>query len=181
MATITPRKRRDGSTSCTAQIRINRGGERYTESATFSTRKLAESWARTRESAIERDGIPRQHEGATVAELVEWYERDVYALRKWGSAKAARLKLLRESELGSFSAERIAVGELLEHMARRRKRVAPSTVLQELTWLRIVLRAARAMLNVPVVLDVAPLALAQFESRYRQPLPGGGALRLLLV
>ena len=64
MGTITNRRRRDGSTGYTAQIRVTREGRVvHSESETFDRRALAEQWLRRREGELDTQrarGEPRQ-------------------------------------------------------------------------------------------------------------------------
>ena len=54
MGTITPRRRTDGSTGYTAQIRLKRDGKVFhSEAETFSTRALAREWLSRRELALQ--------------------------------------------------------------------------------------------------------------------------------
>jgi hypothetical protein len=53
MGTITQRKRKDGSTAHTAQIRIMKKGETvYQESQTFDRKATAQAWIRKREAEL---------------------------------------------------------------------------------------------------------------------------------
>lgn len=49
MATIRKRKKKDGSFSYIAQVRMARGGHRHAESRAFPRRAMAEEWAKRRE------------------------------------------------------------------------------------------------------------------------------------
>lgn len=161
MATITERRRGDGTTVYGVQIRMQREGRRHTESATFTTRRKAELWAKRREAELSADGLPAEGADWTVAQWVEWYEAEVYALRPWGPEKAARLRSLAGSDLGGLAAARLTAPGLLDYVARRRKSVAPATVLQELTWLRVVLDAAHMLRAAPVAVEAVRDAIRQ--------------------
>ena len=72
MATIRARKRTDGSTSYTAQIRLIReGAQVYQESQTFARKQAAQAWVRKREAAPDQLGaIERANRvGAMVKEM----------------------------------------------------------------------------------------------------------------
>ncbi len=71
MATIRARKRTDGSTSYTAQIRLFRDGVQvYQESQTFARKQAAQAWVRKRETELDEPGaIERANRpGATIKE-----------------------------------------------------------------------------------------------------------------
>lgn len=186
MATITERKRGDGVTVYGVQIRVQRDGRRHTESATFGSRRKAELWAKRREAELAANGLPAEGAGWTVAQWVEWYERDVFALRPWGPEKAARLRSLAASELGGLLAAKLTASALLDYVARRRKDVAPATVLQELTWLRVVLDTAHMLREAPVAVEAVRDAIRQgrmlgalAESARRERRPTAAELELI--
>jgi hypothetical protein len=55
MATITVRKRADGTTAYTAQIRIKRNGQMRSEARTFDRKATAKAWAAEREHQLRQD------------------------------------------------------------------------------------------------------------------------------
>ena len=97
MGTIVSRRRKDGSLGYTAQIRIHRQGKCiHSESETFDRRQLATEWMRRREAELDQQrarGEPLG-KGSTLAELLEWYGKEIKELTPWGRTKEADLKRL---------------------------------------------------------------------------------------
>ena len=106
MATIRARKRTDGSTSYTAQIRLIReGAQVYQESQTFARKQAAQAWVRKREAELDQPGaIERANRiGATVKEMIDRYMVEMEKARGLGKTKLATLKAISESYLGAVS------------------------------------------------------------------------------
>ena len=102
MATIRVRKRTNGSSSYTAQIRLIRDGAQvYQESQTFTRKQTAQAWIRKREAELDQPGaIERANrEGATVKEMIERYVLEMEKARALGKTKLATLKAISESYL----------------------------------------------------------------------------------
>lgn len=72
MAMIRPRKRADGTTSDTAQIRIKKDGAQvYTQSQAFACKKAAEAWVKRRETDLCEPGAsePANKGGVLLKEI----------------------------------------------------------------------------------------------------------------
>jgi integrase len=68
-----------------------------------------------------------------------------------GRSKSAHIRFLENTNLANFDVTEIKSSDLIEHVrARRKSGAGPSTVNNDLVWLRIILRYARAAWNVPV-------------------------------
>jgi hypothetical protein len=77
LGTIISRRRADGSTGYTAQIRLKRDGRIvHSEAETFTTRALAKEWLTRREAALQGQRARGESLGKrmTVTEMVAWYE-----------------------------------------------------------------------------------------------------------
>lgn len=101
MGTITPRKRSDGTTGYTAQIRIKRGGKVvHSESETFDREQAARIWMAKREEALTAPGglEKAQVKDPPLADVIEQYELETK--RELGRTKKQVLKSIRESDLG---------------------------------------------------------------------------------
>ena len=163
MATIVARKRSDGTTAYTAQIRIKRGGVIvHSEAKTFMRRATAKAWAAEREEQIRRDPSATtraEHAGTTVGDLIRRYVAAREAIEPLGRSKGQHLSLLLSFDLAEVPALRLTTQQVIEHVQGRRERGAGgATVANDLIWLRVVYRYARTALGVPVdphVLDDA--------------------------
>jgi integrase len=154
MATIRPRKQADGSTRYTAIVRIRRGKTIvYQEYRTFALRTAAVSWAKHREVALEEPGaLARVEQGVpTVAELIRWYIDTFETVSKWQRSKQAHLQFLERHALGKFNALTLTSAELIDHIrSRRAKGAGAATVANDLSWIGVVLRAAKSVSGLPV-------------------------------
>ncbi|MGE8219825.1 MAG: tyrosine-type recombinase/integrase [Stenotrophomonas acidaminiphila] len=170
MGSILTRRRKSGSLGYTAIIRIKRDGKTVvSESATFDRRQLANEWMRRREAELDQQRARGEPIGkaATLAELLEWYGKDIKELTPWGRTKEADLKRLASYEIAKKNVLRLTTADYIAHVeARRRDGAGPATANNDLIWLRQVLRSARASLSLPI--DLQLLEDAAHELRQRR-------------
>ncbi len=154
MATIKARKQANGSTRHTAVVRIRRGTTvLHQESRTFTHRTAALSWARHREVALEEPaGLTLQRHGApTLADLIHWYIETFETISRWQRSKQTHLEFLERHSLGKLEALSLTSADLIRHVQLRRADGAgPATVLNDLIWIGVVLRAAKSVKELPV-------------------------------
>lgn len=150
MATIRARKRTDGSTSYTAQIRLFRDGAQvYQESQTFARKQAAQAWVRKRETELDQPGaIERANrKGATIKEMIDRYLDEMEKVRPLGKTKLATLKAISESYLGKLNDQDINSQQLVEYalwrMGKEGGNVQPQTAGNDLAHLGAVLSIAR--------------------------------------
>lgn len=169
MATIVPRKKTDGSTVYTAQIRLRIDGRAYSESKTFFKRTMAVAWANERADEIKRNpALAARTEGAGVSirDLIERYLADRAGVEPLGRSKASHLKMLASMAIAEVPALALTRQQLVAHVqARRLAGAGPSTAANDLIWLRVVFRYARTALGLPldrlVIDDAAELCRAE--------------------
>jgi len=160
MATIRPRRRRDGKLAYQAEVRIkNKGRLVHRESRTFDRRRLATEWATRLEDQLGKpDAVPKRRQLAMsgpLHKILLKYRKEVSEIRTMGRSKSAHIKFLEKTSLANIHLVDIKSSDLIEHVrARRKSGAGPSTVNNDLVWLRIILRYARAAWNVPVDLSV---------------------------
>ena len=158
MATIVARKGKSG-TRYTAQIRIKRDGKAHTESRTFSRKRLAEEWAARRETELRDDPmalVAARHEGLTVGDAVLLYQQEREQVGgTFGRSHLCHLKLLgRLPGVAKLDVMRLTASDLVSHVRQRRgDGTGPATVLQDLIWLRLVMRYARTAWGVPAAIQ----------------------------
>ena len=150
MATIRVRKRTNGSSSYTAQIRLIRDGAQvYQESQTFTRKQTAQAWIRKREAELDQPGaIERANRvGATVKEMIERYVLEMEKARALGKTKLATLKAISESYLGQINDQDLNCQILVEYavwrMGSEGGGVLPQTAGNDLAHLGAVLSIAR--------------------------------------
>lgn len=154
MATISKRKTSTGETRYRVQIRIKRGGEIvHAESRTFSKLAVARAWAKDREVQLADPAELAKvaHVGVSVGQLISRYIEEVSPLRAFGRTKDASLLALCEEGIAQRNALTLTTRQILQHLTERRQGGAgPATVQQDLAWLRVVLRYARRVWQVPI-------------------------------
>lgn len=90
MGTISARKRADGSTAFTAQIRMkDKGAIVHSEAQTFTRKALAQAWLKRRESELEvaRAAGSLGTKKVTVGDLPESYTAQAEGITEWGRSK----------------------------------------------------------------------------------------------
>ena len=162
MATIKARKQANGSTRYTAVIRIRRGTTvLHQESRTFTHRAAALSWAKHREVALEEPAaLARQRHGTpTLAELIRWYINTFETVSRWQRSKQTHLEFLERHSLSKIEAFTLTSADLIRHVqSRRAEGAGPATVLNDLIWIGVVLRAAKSVKELPVSPEIVQRA-----------------------
>lgn len=164
MATITKRKRVDGSIAYTAQIRMRRGGVIvHTESETFDRLNLAKEWVGRREAELRLPGaLDRvRSRGVTVGDLITRYCTEVQARAAFGRTKREHLAQMLRMDLAEVSASMLDTKRIMAHFRSRAATAAAATVNNDAVWLRVVMRYAAHVLGMPVPLDAVEAAIAQ--------------------
>lgn len=145
MGTITPRKRKDGSTGYTAQVRIKRGGKVvHTEAETFERRAAAAAWLKKRETALAEPGglDAAKRPSATLAQVIDQYVKE--SRREIGRTKAQVLATIKTFDIGAMdcpaigSTDIVAFGQELLKGGRQ-----PQTVANYMSHLQSVFAVAR--------------------------------------
>jgi len=151
MGTITPRKRSDGTTGYTAQIRIKRGGKVvHNESETFDREQAARIWMAKREEAL---GSPGGLEKAKVkdpplAEVIGQYEAETK--REIGRTKKQVLKTIKDSDVGKLRCSEVTSPVLVAWAQALGKDKEPQTVQNYVSHLASVFAIARPAWGYPL-------------------------------
>lgn len=160
MGTITVRKRRDGSTGYTAQIRImQKGVTVYQESQTFDRKATAQAWIKRVETEMSVPGAIEKanRSGVTVKEMIDRYLLEYEKLRPLGKTKRATLKAIGETWLGKLEDREITSQKLVEYADGRMTNdgIQAQTVGNDLAHLGAVLSVARPAWGY----DIDPMAM----------------------
>lgn len=156
MGTITERKRNDGSSAFTAQIRLKRDGQTHTEAKTFDRKKEAEVWLIRREGELAK-GIP-DTTIKSIRELISDYAT-TYDGPKNSCFRSLMNLIATNVETGQpryafadTNAITIKTAEVLDWIKIRTKEVKPATVKFDLAQLRGILVSAKTEhgLNIPI-------------------------------
>ncbi|GFE87726.1 tyrosine-type recombinase/integrase [Steroidobacter agaridevorans] len=184
MPYIKLRKQADGSVRYTAIVRIRRSGKMlHQEAKTFTHRTAAERWAKHREVALENPtALARAQQPSTkLSKLIRWYIDSFEHISKWQRSKQSQLLFLEKHPIGDVDAIFLESATLVDHVrSRRAKGAGPMTISNDLTWIGVVLRAAKSVKGLPVhpeVVDDARTAcrelrlIGKSRRRERRPTP----------
>jgi integrase len=184
MAQLRACRQADGSTRYTAIIRIRKGRALIQqEYRTFAHRAAAASWAKHREVELENQAVPgrKQHEPVTLGALIRWYIETFESISRWQRSKQSHLEFLEHHAIGKVNALELTAAALIGHVRRRRADGAgPATVMNDLIWIGVVLRAANNVKELPVRPEVAQEAreacgtlrlISKARKRARRPTP----------
>lgn len=196
MGTITKRVNPSGTVVYRAQIRVKRRGyPDFTESRTFSKKALATEWVRRREAEIEANpDILLGKKKILVPTLKDAVERYLAESAAMGRSKRMGLLFLSSFPLGGIQIDRLRRSDFADHIMMRRRGlpsegiepIGAATALQELQYVRTVLKHAFYVWDMPVSwqeLDFAAEGLKKSgmvaKSAKRERLPSGDELQRL--
>lgn len=190
MATIRARRQANGRIRYTAIVRIRQGKVvLHQEKKTFAHRAAAASWAKAREVALEDPSSPlrQNNKPRTLASIIRWYIDTFASVSRWQRSKQTHLEFLERHRIGACNALALTSGHLIKHVHERRVEGAgPATVANDLTWIGVVLRAARSVDGVaarPEIVHEARTACRELrligKSRRRERRPTPSELALL--
>ena len=184
MATIRIRKRKDGSLAYLSEIRVKRDGQIvHRESRTFDQRGQARAWAKSREKTCSKN-IPAPKRtpkltDASLRKVLERYREEVSEVRPMGRSKTSHIRYLEKCQIAKLNTSEIRSSDIIAHVRSRRQGGAgPSTANNDIVWLRVILRYARAAWDLPfdpLVIDNASEVLkaekliSKAKSRSRRP------------
>lgn len=113
------------------------------QSKVFKSKILAEQWKRKIEAGIEAGFVHGQADGVTMGELVERYKTEVGGAKTFGRNKAWVLDAIKH-HLGAEPAAKLTPERLVDYI-RKDRGVANVTAAIDLTYLKGVLKIARAL------------------------------------
>ena len=151
MGTISERKRKNGSKSYIAQIRIMRQGKTvHTEAQTFDRRPAAAAWLKKRETelaepgALERNG--REHH--TLADAIDTYIADTQ--KEIGRTKAQVLKSIKDYAIANLECRRIRSEDIVSFAQELLDGRAPQTVGNYISHLAAIFAIAKPAWGIPL-------------------------------
>lgn len=142
-------KNKDGTVSYRLQIRNSITGKR--ESKSFSSAALCKKWAENRLAEIEHESIHGKQETITVSAAISAYE--AMFPQNIGRTKASDLRRLKTYDIAKMDASKLTAKDLIRHVAERNRVVKPQTALNDLIWLRTVLKTMGVTLGFPINLQ----------------------------
>ncbi|WP_069384047.1 site-specific integrase [Halomonas caseinilytica] len=174
MATISKRKRKDGSVAYTAQIRIMRKGQKtHSEAKTFPKKAMAEEWAKRRELELMSPGglLTAKWRGVTLDDAIERYLHEF--AQGAGRSKRATIQQLQRFPIAQVQVTDLTSEQIVGHAVMRRDSgIKPSTINQDITWLGIILKTAAAAWKMPVELNEFESAKVLLRSKGLISRPG---------
>lgn len=127
-----------------------------TLSETFPTKGMAETWAQRQERAIaqQRAQGTSNADAMTLSALIDWYVSHIEALEPLRRSKASDLRRIKRYAIADRIASGLKQGDYVRHIeGRRRAGAGPATVGNDLIWIRGVIKAARANLDLHASLE----------------------------
>lgn len=117
---------------------------------TFSTKVLAEAWAKGIEGDVEslRAGVMPMGKAHTVGKLVEQYEDEIGKSKPFGRNKADVLRKIKE-HLKDVQVAALTPARIVAYITDDRK-IKNVTAAIDLTYLKSVLKVARALWQLPI-------------------------------
>ncbi len=154
MATL--RKRSNGHW----QARVRKAKQTLTK--TFTHKADAEKWAKQVEVELDKGSYTNLilAERTTFTELIERYITEVLPTMRGGSADYIRLKALARSPIAKLNMVSLTPQKIAQHRDERLRKVAPATVIRELSYFSSIISYARKEwginINNPVALVTKP-------------------------
>jgi integrase len=179
MGTIRPRKRSDGTTGYTAQIRLKRGGKIvYTEAQTFDRRAAATAWMARREGELAEPGALDRVNGPDplLHEVIDHY---IAKSRKAiGRTKTQVLKAIKTHDLANKKCSEIGKSQIAAFADELGKTRQPQTVSNYISHLSAIFAVAKPLWDYPLdpkALEDATVAMRKIgiisrsKNRERRP------------
>ena len=151
MANILPRKRADGTTGYTANIRIKRGGVIvHREAQTFDREQAAISWAKKRETELAEPGALDKARGKfndpTLAAVIGQYNEEKQ--KEHGKTKTQVLRTIAASDLAKMKCSEITSPHIVAFA--KSLEVTPQTVGNYMSHLSSIFTVARPAWGYPL-------------------------------
>jgi integrase len=143
------------------RVQIRKFGVR--DGRNFTRKVDATAWARMREHDIELGdaGLPGKADG-TLSDLLKEYHRVVYPLKRYGRSKSYELHRL-DKDLGETPLAALTTQRVTEYALELRKGVSGNCILNRLSYLREVLRAAADLWGANTPVDQVDAAMAALK------------------
>lgn len=131
-----------------AQVRIRKNGSIvFQESATFDTKKQADTWARALEAKVESVGHQEYTQTSTTVRdiLLEW-EKSYFKIKTMSRGYQHSLKALHTAPFAHTGLKNLTAKEIVDWA--KTLMLAPATVLHHLMVLRSAMTQTRVLINV---------------------------------
>lgn len=139
MASITKIKNKNGSISY--RIFVSNQGKR--ESRTFSNKGLAIAWAEKREREIEHAFVHGDTSTDTIKDIIDRYQKQFS--HNYGRSKNYAIANLLNYDLVKIRVNQLSTKAIISHCIERNQEAKPQTVLNDVIWLRTILKTMSAV------------------------------------
>jgi len=144
MATITKRKRKNGQLSYLVNIRIKAKGVLiHRECKTFRRHALAKAWAHKRENELQNEVVFGAKKSVIFRELITDYIKQFS--KNYGRTKNYDLNRLLAYDITDLDVYSLKASDLIKHCVQRNREAKPQTVLNDVIWIRSVLKTMRSV------------------------------------
>lgn len=163
MASISKRKKADGSIVYDARLTFKENGKViHRESKTFSTKTIAQAWAKRREKEIEEQLAT----SGTLTHKMTWGEaaslnlKHLESQEKLKRTKRTTIEFLMKRPIAQLDLSEINSKVIIKHLRERLMNdgAKPQTINNDLAYIGSVMRHAAVMLDIPVNLNEIALA-----------------------
>ena len=145
MATITERKKADGTISYKAEIVIKKhGAVVHRTSRTFNTRKLAKDWAARKEIELQSQDVYQKAKPLALRAVIEAYIAE-YPVS--GRTKLLEIQRLLKYKIVDENIYTLSSKIIVDHIRERNKTVSPVTANRDLIWMTSVAKTMRATIR----------------------------------
>lgn len=135
-------KNKNGLVSYRIFVRKTIDGNEVRESKTFSKKELAQQWHDKRLQELEYESIHGRALENTIGEIIARYQ-DQYA-NSYGRSKNYDIARLLRYPIAQIQCSKLSPKHIIAHCVERNKSAKPQTVLNDVIWLRIILRTMSA-------------------------------------
>jgi len=136
-------KNKDGSVSYRIFINKTIDGVKHRESKRFSTRQLAVDWAAKREREIEHEAVHGKQCNDSISSIIRRYQSQF--AHNYGRSKNYDIERLLNYDMTKLTIDKLTTKAIIAHCIERNKEAKPQTVMNDVIWLRVILKTMSAV------------------------------------
>lgn len=143
MATPRTFKNADGTTSFKITVNFTLDGVKHRETRSFTKKQLAIDWAAKRKTELQHESVHGSQNTATIKSVIERYQKQF--AHNYGKTKNYDMARLMTYKIAELPVDKLSVKAIVAHCMDRNKEAKPQTVMNDVMWLRTVLRTMSAI------------------------------------
>ena len=152
MASITKRIKANGDIVYDAAIKIRKHGVIvHREKKSFAKQKLAKDWGMRREVELQTQDVYKTREYLPIKKVIEQYIKE---FDPRGRSKLFDLQKLIKRDIALIDVNNLAAKDLVKHIRLRNKECLPQTAANDLIWLKTVIKAMKAVIDINLDLTI---------------------------